>query len=133
MMDSALQMTASLAIVVGIIYLLYYLASRKLRLGIPGGSRFSRIRVIENRFLAPKKSLMLVEVNGEYLLLANTNEGLSLIKQVEMLEEIEVIGEVKPATHVAGGFQQRLGALMAKIQVEGGGEALLRKMGVVQS
>jgi flagellar protein FliO/FliZ len=133
MMESMMQMTASLAIVLGIIYLLYYLVSRKFRLGLPGGARASRIRVIENRFLAPKKSLMLVEVNGEYLLLGNTNEGLTLIKQIDMLEEIEVIGEARPDRCAEGGFQQKLGGVRARLQGDGGAEALFRKMGVLPS
>ena len=49
--------------------------------------------MVESRFLAPKKSLMLVEVGGEYLLLGNCGDGVSLIKQVDMLEKIEVVEE----------------------------------------
>lgn len=89
-----LQMAASLAIVLGVIYLAHYLVKRVLGGGLGSGRAPRYIRVVESRFLAPKKSLMLVEVGGEYLLLGTTGEGISLIKQVEMLEEIEVVEDL---------------------------------------
>lgn len=91
MATSVVQMLASLLLVVGIILVLYYLAGRFLKLPQTGASRY--IRIVETKHLGPKKSLVLVEVSGEYLLLANSGEGLALIKQVEMLEEIEVLEE----------------------------------------
>jgi len=36
---------------------------------------------------------LLVEVGGEYLLLSSSDAGLTLIKQIDMLEEIEIIEE----------------------------------------
>ena len=55
------------------------------------------VRVVETRFLGPKKSLVLVEVGGEYLLLGSTNDGISLIKQVDMIESVEVIEDLSPS------------------------------------
>jgi flagellar protein FliO/FliZ len=43
--------------------------------------------------MGPKKSLLLFEVGGEYLLLSSNDSGLTLIKQIDMLEDIEVIEE----------------------------------------
>jgi flagellar protein FliO/FliZ len=88
---SVAQMFGSLVLVVGIILILYYLAGRFLK--VPNGSSFRYIRVVETRHLAPKKSLVLVEVAGEYLLLSNSGDGVSFIKQVDMVEEIEVVDE----------------------------------------
>ncbi|HTP63781.1 MAG TPA: flagellar biosynthetic protein FliO [Geobacteraceae bacterium] len=77
------QMLASLAIVIGIIYLLYYLSTRWFR-GFTGGRQLAgRIRVIETRYLAPKRSLIVVEVGGEYLLLGSSSDGVQLIKKLE--------------------------------------------------
>lgn len=90
---SFLQMIAALAIVIGLILVVYFAATRLMR-GIPAlrpGNR--HIRLLEVRPMGPRKSLMLIEVGGEYLLLSNTEEHLSLIKQIEMLEEIEVVDE----------------------------------------
>lgn len=87
--SSLIQMFASLILVIGIILILYYLAGRYLKLPQAGNSRY--IRVVETRHLAPKKSLVLVEVGGEYLLLSNSGDGINLLSKVEMLEEIEVV------------------------------------------
>ena len=49
------------------------------------------IRLVETRYLGPKKSLLLIEVAGEYLLLANSDDRLTLLKSVDLIEEIEVV------------------------------------------
>ncbi len=91
---SLLQMIAALALVVGLILITWHFSS-KLMKGLPVGQQlFSKhIRVVETRYLGPKKSLVLVEVGGEYLLLSSSDAGLSFIKQIDMLEEIEVVEE----------------------------------------
>ncbi|MRR53136.1 MAG: flagellar biosynthetic protein FliO [Deltaproteobacteria bacterium] len=103
------QMVASLSIVVGLIFLAYYLVNRFLKGSLVNKSVPRYIRVVESRFLAPKKSLMLVEVGGEYLLLGSSDSGLSLIKQVDMLETIEIVEELsatkKPAASFPDGFR----------------------------
>lgn len=109
---SFLQMLASLALVIGVIFIARHLTGKLL-----GGARAKNlpkhIRVIESRFLGPKKTLLLVEVGGEYLLLANCGDGVNLIKQIDMLEEIEVLD---PGDTVidAGGFQGRLNAVLSR-------------------
>lgn len=91
---SFLQMLAALAIVVGLILVTWHF-SNKLMKRLPGGQQLisKHIRLIETRYLGPKKSLLLVEVGGEYLLLSSSDAGLSFVKQIDMLEEIEVIEE----------------------------------------
>ena len=91
---SLLQMIAALALVVGLILITWHFSSRLMR-GLPAGQQlFSKhIRVVETRYLGPKKSIVLVEVGGEYLLLSSSDAGLSFIKQIDMLEEIEVVEE----------------------------------------
>lgn len=91
---SFLQMIAALALVVGLILVTWHF-SGKLMKGLPLGNQFhsKHIRLIETRYLGPKKALLLVEVGGEYLLLSSSDAGLALIKQIDMLEEIEVIEE----------------------------------------
>lgn len=111
----SLQMAASLAVVVGLIYLLLHLSSRWFKLGAPtrGGER--HIRLVETRHLAPKKSLLLVEVGGEYLLLGSSGDNLSFIKQIDILEEIEVVDDSEKQPPVTALFQGKLDAMAAKI------------------
>ena len=117
---SLVQMLGSLAVVLGLIYLVTHLSRRWLKggMGLMGRqSHISYIRVVETRHMAPKKSLLLVEVAGEYLLLSNSSEGISLIKQIDMLEEIEVLEVREVAEHpVTARFQEKLEGFMARLQ-----------------
>ncbi len=122
-----LQMIASLAIVVGVILLTYHLANRFLKGNLVKKSVPRYIRVVENRFLAPKKSLMLVEVGGEYLLLGSTETGLNLIKQVDMLETIEIVEELTAASRPSAGFRDWARSLSELIQKRVGVAAHLGK------
>ena len=91
---SFLQMIAALALVVGLILVIWHF-SGKLMKGLPIGQQLlsKHIRLVETRYFGPKKALLLVEVGGEYLLLSSSDTGLTLIKQIDMLEEIEIIEE----------------------------------------
>lgn len=90
-LSSLLQMFAALAIVVGLILITRHFSGKLLK-GLPVGKLASRhIRLIETRYISPKKSLLLIEVGGEYLLLSNSGDNLTLVKQIDMLEDIEVI------------------------------------------
>lgn len=110
-----LQMFAALAVVVGAIYLLAYLGRRGLAgFGNNHGVR-SYIRVVESRCLAPKKSLILVEVAGEYLLLSSGAEGIGLIKQIDMVEDAEVLGAVGREPLPEESFQAKLEGMMGRV------------------
>jgi flagellar protein FliO/FliZ len=100
-LSSLLQMFAALAIVIGLILITRHF-SGKLFKGLPT-SRFvsKHIRLVETRYISPKKSLILIEVGGEYLLLSSSGDNLTLIKQIDMLEEIEII---KESSDIRSGF-----------------------------
>ncbi|MDD2851660.1 MAG: flagellar biosynthetic protein FliO [Desulfuromonadaceae bacterium] len=93
-LSSLLQMVAALALVIGLILIIWHFSGKLLR-GLPLGQQLlpKHIRLIETRYLGPKKSLLLIEVGGEYLLLAGSDAGLTFIKQIDMLEDIDVIEE----------------------------------------
>jgi len=115
LLESMLQMLAALAVVVGLILLFYYVSNRWLKSGMSVGGAQRYIRLIETRFLAPKKSLFLVEVGGEYLLLGSSAEGLQFIKQVDMLEEIEVLDGHGLGKLVPGTLQNKIIDLVARL------------------
>lgn len=91
--SSFVQMIAALSIVIGLILVTRHFSDRFLRGGTMARFTSRHIRLLETRPIAPKKSLVLIEVGGEYLLLANTENRLTLLKQVDLIEEIEVIEE----------------------------------------
>jgi flagellar protein FliO/FliZ len=93
-LTSILQMIAALALVVGLILVIWHF-SGKLMKGLPiGQQQFSKhIRLIETRYFGPKRALLLIEVGGEYLLLSSSESGLTLVKHIDMLEEADVVEE----------------------------------------
>jgi flagellar protein FliO/FliZ len=114
MAGAILQMMASLAVVIGIIFLLYYISNRWFK-GMAGGRGGSgRIRVVETRYLAPKRSLMLVEVAGEYLLLGNGSEGVRLIKKLEFADEFHAHNLSLPPEPTPEPFRQQFDSLLEK-------------------
>ncbi len=93
-LSSFLQMIAALGLVLGLILLVYYGSTRLLR-KLPVLSQGNRnIRVVEVKAMGPRKALVLVEVGGEYLLLASSGDQLTYVKSVDMLEEIELVAEL---------------------------------------
>lgn len=107
-LSSLVQMIAALAVVVGLILVLSWLGGRWLNTGGGPAAGQRYIRIVETRYLAPKKSLFLVEVAGEYLLLASSGEQLNFIKQIDMVEEIEVIGGIEERQTIASTFRERM-------------------------
>ena len=109
-----IQMVAALALVLGIILLFYYVSNRWLRPHGAARGAERHIRLVETRYLAPKKSLVLVEVGGEFLLLGSSGDNLSFIKQIDILEEIEVVEE-EDGLPRASRFQGKLEAVAARL------------------
>lgn len=106
-LSSFLQMIAALAIVIGLILLTRHFSGRFLGSTLPPRTSSRHIRLVETRYIAPKKSLILIEAGGEYLLLANTEEHLTLLKQVNIIEDIEVVEEKSPLRAGLTGFFSR--------------------------
>ncbi|HET6419115.1 MAG TPA: flagellar biosynthetic protein FliO [Geobacteraceae bacterium] len=113
LVSGTVRMVASLAVVIGVILVFQYLSRKWMKGPFHGGSRGGYIRVVENRFLAPKKALLLVEVSGEYMLLSSCGDNINFIKQVDMIEEVEIIGEESPVSFRET-LQDRLKGLTAR-------------------
>ena len=114
MTGAVFQMFASLAIVIGVIYLLYYVSNRWFK-GMAGGRAGSGlIRVVETRYLGPKRSLMIVEVAGEYLLLGNGSEGVHLIKKLESGDEFDSCNHDSPPQTTPEAFLKKFNGMLEK-------------------
>jgi flagellar protein FliO/FliZ len=115
MLGGVLQMAVALAVTVGTILVCSRVSRRWLKNAAGSTAGGGYIRLVETRYLAPKKALMLVEVGGEYLLLSDAAEGLRLIKEVNLLEEIEVVEEPAYAKLLNAGFPGRLQEMLRKL------------------
>lgn len=75
----SLKVMGGLAIVLGIVLLLYAVVKKSGR-WLPAGQN-REINLVEVRYLAPKKALYLIEVNGSRLLLSSTSERMETLAQ----------------------------------------------------
>lgn|GEM_PF-638951 len=91
--SSFLQMLAALSIVIGLILVTRHFSGKLLKGIIPTQQNSKHIRIVETRYLGPKKSLIVAEVGGEYFLLASTDTTISLLREVSIIEDIEVLEE----------------------------------------
>lgn len=124
MVTAVFQMMASLAVVLGIIYLLYYICTRWFKGIAVGKTRSGLIRIVETRHLAPKRQLMIVEVGGEYLLLGNGNEGVHLIKKLENGDAFAAHNDASPPRPAPEVFRKTFDDLLKKMQ---GGFAVVKR------
>jgi len=78
---AALKSMGALLFVLAVILLLYALVQRKLP-GLNGG-RNGEIKIIENRYLAPRRSISLIEVRGQTLLLGVGQERIEVLARLD--------------------------------------------------
>lgn len=83
MVAATLKVIAALAVVLGIVLLLYALGRKGAGTGWLPSAKAGAIRIVEMRHLAPKKSLYLVEVRGEELLLGVGLERIEVLARFE--------------------------------------------------
>lgn len=81
MLPAGLKLVGAMIIILGLVLLLYYI-SRKGFSFLPA-AKTGAIKLIEMRYLMPKKALCLVEVRGKELLLGIGNDRIELISRLE--------------------------------------------------
>jgi len=81
----SLKVMGALTLVLGVMLLLYAVLKKSGR-WLPAGQN-REINLIEVRYLAPKRALYLIEVNGSKLLLAGTGERLESLAQWPVVED----------------------------------------------
>ena len=96
--ETAGKMFSSLALVLGVMFLAFY-AFRKLVLknGLIGVNN-EAIKVWETGIISPRKTVSLVEVAGEVLVLGISNDNISLLSKIEDEKKIEKIKTASNST-----------------------------------
>jgi flagellar biosynthetic protein FliO len=98
MPETAGKMFSSLALVLGVMFLIFYVFKKfVLKNGLMGGNT-QTIKVIGTGVLGPRKSVSLVEVAGEILVLGISNDNISLLSKIEDEEKIEELKTAPSAT-----------------------------------
>ncbi len=86
--ESGMKMLTTLAFVVGLMFLLFYIFKKLVAKQGMFGTADKPIRVISTGFLGPKKSIAMVEVAGRVLILGVANDQITLLSSLEDEEEV---------------------------------------------
>lgn len=99
-LSASFKMFYTLVLVLGIMFLVFHLFKKYVWKNSVFGSESKPIKVLSTGFLGPKKSIALVEVAGEILVLGIANDNISLLANVEDPEQIDLIrGTKSPKTN----------------------------------
>ena len=90
LLTSALKMLSALIIVLGGLFLVFYFSKRFIH-ARSGSVGDSLIRVLSSNYIGAKKTIALVEVPDEILVLGITNDRISLLSKIENPETITQI------------------------------------------
>ena len=94
MISTALKMLSSLAVILGALLGLFYLARRMLnRDAVVGGEKL--VKVLANTYMGAKKSIALVEIPGAVLVLGVTGESINLLARIDDREIVEHVKSPK--------------------------------------
>jgi flagellar biosynthetic protein FliO len=97
--SASLKMASTLGLVLGLMFVIFHLFKKfGLKNSVFGGEG-SPIKVLSTGFLAPRKSIALVEVVGDVLVIGISNDQISLLGNVQDPEKIE---QIKNTLHKKG-------------------------------
>ena len=111
--ESLFAMTAKLAVGLGVVIFLVWSSVwllRKSALGQKFGATGNTIQVLERSFLAPKKSIYLVEIGGRILALGVSEENIALLAEWQV-GELELSA---PNSSSPGSFATQLKTLLGQ-------------------
>ncbi len=91
LIPSSLKMFSMLAVVLGIMFLLFFGFKKYVLKNTMFGGGEKLVNVLGSGFLAPKKNIVLVEVAGEVLVLGMSQDNISLLTNITDPEKIEEI------------------------------------------
>ncbi len=114
MLTTALKMVASLGVVLGGLFVVYYLTRRMTR-SDGAGTRDRLIRVVANKFIGVKKNICMVEVPGSILILGITNDRITLLREINDGEILERIRQAEGSGSTLT-FSDRLNKMVSRIK-----------------
>jgi flagellar biosynthetic protein FliO len=114
LMSTALQMVTALGLVLGGLFVVFYLMRRLLKRDI-GGSKDQLIKVLANQYLGIKKNIALVEVPGAVLVIGISNDTISLLTKIE---DSAILGVIQPnKSQLPPSFSDQLQRIAAKFKI----------------
>jgi len=112
---TAIKMFSALLLVLGILLGSFYVLRR---LSKRDGAALQRnlIHVVDRTYIGVKKSITLVEVSGEFLVLGVTSDRISFLTRIEDQDRIQTLKSNGPAG-TPKSFSNHLNQLLAKVRV----------------
>jgi flagellar biosynthetic protein FliO len=111
--STTLQMLTALAIVLGGLFVVFYLVNRFLKRDV-SASGDPLIRVISSQYIGIKKNIALVEVPGAVLVLGVSNDTIALLTKIE---DPGVLDGIKQETsRITPSFSDHLQRLTARFK-----------------
>ena len=107
LLPSALKMLSALVIVLGGLFLVFYFSKRLIH-ARNGNMSDKLIRVLSSNYIGVKKTISLVEVPGEILVLGITSDRISLLSKIEdpdIISQFKENQKRKPAASFAEQLQ----------------------------
>lgn len=83
---SAVKTAGALILILGVIVCLFYLL-KKARIGPASAGGLSRMRVLSSLSIAPKRSIALVEIRDEWLVVGVGTDSVTLLTRMDRPEE----------------------------------------------
>ncbi|MBW2307931.1 MAG: flagellar biosynthetic protein FliO [Deltaproteobacteria bacterium] len=113
-LGSITRMVSSLAIVIGTILLVTVLFRRLTACGTPLGNKFKLIRTITSMPISPKKSIAMVDVAGEIIVIGITSQQISMLYKIESDEALGRIHAIETPKETVKSFREHLEGLMSR-------------------
>ena len=105
--SASLKMASTLVLVLGLMFVVFHLFKKfGLKNSVFGGEG-KPIKVLSTGFLAPRKSIALVEIAGDVLVIGISNDQISLLSNVQDPERIE---QIKNSLHKKGNDRKTVAA-----------------------
>jgi flagellar protein FliO/FliZ len=101
--SASLKMVYTLGLVLGVMFVIFHLFKKFWLKNSVFGGEGKPIKVLSTGFLAPRKSIALVEVAGDVLVIGISNDQISLLGNVQDPERIE---QIKGTLHKKGHEQK---------------------------
>ncbi len=86
--STSLKMFYTLSIVLGVMFIVYYLFKKFLWSNGSFGKDAKPIKILSSGFLAPKKSIALVEISDQVLIVGISNDNISLLGNIDDKDRI---------------------------------------------
>jgi len=112
---AAIKMVLSLALVLAILYLAYRWTRRSLPAGTAGG-KGRLIQVLGSQYLGVKKSITVVRVPGNILVLGIGNEQINLLTKIDDPNVMAAFTSESERDGRAGGFKDQLQRMLRPMQ-----------------